>query len=75
MRARRAMPDRPLHPRTDYLRPWKLFTLAGVVALPRAHNFPASLALDGARGVSWLHRGSLGQLAADLAEEVGGVRR
>jgi hypothetical protein len=75
MRARRAMPDRPLHPWTDYLRPWKLFTLAGVIALLRAHNFPASLALYGACGVPWLYRGSLGRLLAGLAEEVGGVRR
>jgi hypothetical protein len=149
MRApRRAMPDRPLHPWTEYLRPWKLFTLAAgiallvigaladiapdwdipisfimallacltapwslpvllerrwrllplallatwltvdgcyalywhfgnpeALALMRAYNFPASLALYGACGVLWLYRGSLGQLVADLAEEVSGVRR
>ena len=71
MRAPRAMPDRPRHPWTEYLRPRTQFTLA----LLRAHNFPASPALYGACGVPWLYRGSLGQLAADLAEEAGGGRR
>ncbi len=145
---RRTMPDRPLYPWTEYLRPWKLFRLgAGIgllvigaladiapdwdipisfimallayltapwslrvllerrwtllplallaawftvdgcyalywhfrnpeaLALMRAYNFPASLALYGLCGVLWLYRGSLGQLVADLAEEVSGVRR
>ena len=142
------MPDRPLYPSTEYLRPWKLFTLAAGVALlvigaladiapdwdipisfimallayltapwslrvllerrwrllplaslatwftvdgcyalywhfrnpealalMRAYNFPASLALYGMCGVLWLYRGSLRELVADVTEELSGVRR
>jgi hypothetical protein len=142
------MPARAIHPWTEYLRPWKLFTLAAgialllvgafkhyapdwdvpisfimallayltapwslrvllerrwrllplallatwftvdgcyalywhfrapeVLALMRAWNAPASLALYGVCGVLWLHRGSLRELLADVGEEVTGVRR
>ena len=142
------MPARAIHPWTEYLRPWKLFTLAAgialllvgafkhyapdwdvpisfimallayltapwslrvllerrwrllplallatwftvdgcyalywhfrapeVLALMRAWNAPASLALYGVCGVLWLHRGSLRELLADVGEEDTGVRR
>jgi hypothetical protein len=46
-----------------------------VLALMRAYNFPASLALYGLCGVLWLYRGSLRELVGDLAEEFTGVRR
>lgn len=45
------------------------------LALMRAYNFPASLALYGLCGLLWLYRGSLRQLMAGLAEELTGVRR
>ena len=41
----------------------------------RAWNFPASLGLHGLCGVLWLYRGSLQELAADVGEELTGVRR
>ena len=142
------MTDRPIYPWTEYLRPWKLFTLAAgiallvigaladiapdwdipisfimallayltapwslrvllqrrwkllplallaawftvdgcyalywhfrdpeALALMRAYNFPASLALYGLCGVLWLYRGSLVQLVATVSEELSGVRR
>ena len=46
-----------------------------VLALMRAYNFPASLALYGLCGVLWLYRGSLRELVADAAEAFTGVRR
>jgi hypothetical protein len=51
------------------------FTNPAVLALMRAYNFPASLALYGLCGVLWLYRGSLARLLADVAEELSGVRR
>ena len=41
----------------------------------RAWNFPASLGLYGLCGVLWCYRGSLVDLASDVAEELTGVRR
>ncbi len=46
-----------------------------VLALMRAWNFPASLALYGLCSVLWLYRGSLRELVADLGKELSGVRR
>ena len=46
-----------------------------VLALMRAWNFPASLALYGLCGILWLYRGSLRELMADVGEELSGVRR
>ena len=46
-----------------------------VLALMRAWNAPASLALYGLCGVLWLYRGSLRELVADAGEELTGVRR
>ena len=46
-----------------------------VLDLMRANNFPASLALYGLCGMLWLYRGSLRELAADVAKELTGVRR
>ena len=51
------------------------FTNPPVLALMRAYNFPASLALYGLCGVLWLYRGSLRELVGDLAEAFTGVRR
>ena len=51
------------------------FTDPTVLALMRACNAPASLALYGLCGVLWLYRGSLRELLADAAEELTGVRR
>ena len=142
------MPARALYPWTEYLRPWKLFTLAAgiallvigaqrhiapdwdipisfimallayltapwslrvlvtrqwkllplalfatwftvdgcyaiywhyrdpqVLALMRAFNAPASLALYGVCGVLWLYRGSLREFAGDAGYLLSGVRR
>jgi hypothetical protein len=46
-----------------------------VLALMRAWNAPASLALYGLCGVLWLYRGDLRALVADIGEELTGVRR
>ena len=46
-----------------------------VLDLMRAYNFPASLVLHGLCGLLWLYRGSLANLASDVAEELSGVRR
>ncbi len=46
-----------------------------VLALMRAWNFPASLALYGLCGVLWLYRGTLANLMANVAELLTGVRR
>ncbi len=51
------------------------FKSPAALALMRAWNFPASLALYGLCGVSWFYRGSLAELASDVAEELTGVRR
>ena len=45
------------------------------LALMRAYNAPASLALYGLCGVLWLYRGSLREFVDDAAEELTGVRR
>jgi hypothetical protein len=45
------------------------------LALMRASNAPASLALYGLCGLIWLYRGSLRELVANVADEVTGLRR
>jgi hypothetical protein len=51
------------------------FVDPATLALMRAWNFPASLALYGLCGVLWLFRGSLHELMASIGEELTGVRR
>ena len=51
------------------------FANPAVLALMRAYNFPASLALYGLCGLLWLYRGGLWPLLADVAELLSGVRR
>ncbi len=45
------------------------------LALMRAYNFPASLALYGLCGVTWLYRGTLRELVDDVALALNGVPR
>ena len=51
------------------------YTDPQVLALMRAFNAPASLALYGVCGVLWLYRGSLREFADDAGYLLSGVRR
>ena len=51
------------------------FVDPAALALMRAWNAPASLALYGLCGALWLYRGSLREFMADAGEELTGVRR